>query len=33
MRKAHIPRGMSGGPGSKRPVMLQIPDPTVACFF
>jgi hypothetical protein len=33
MEQAHIPNGMSGGPGSKRPVMLQIPDPTMACFF
>jgi hypothetical protein len=33
MRKAHIPLGMSGGPDRKRPVILQVVDPTVACFF
>jgi hypothetical protein len=33
MRKAHIPIGMSGGPDRKRPVILQVLDPTVACFF
>jgi hypothetical protein len=33
MRKAHIPSGMSGRPGNRRPVMIQVPDPTLACFF
>ena len=33
MRKPHIPIGMSGGPDRKRPVILQVVDPTVACFF
>jgi hypothetical protein len=33
MRKARLAPGLSGGPGSKRPVMMQIPDPTIACVF
>ena len=33
MRKAHIPPTSSGRAVGKRPVMLQVPDLSMACFF
>jgi len=33
MRKAHIPPDSSGRTVGKRPVMLQVPDLSMSCFF
>jgi hypothetical protein len=33
MRKAHLPPGTAGRSGSKRPVILQIPERSVAYYL
>lgn len=33
MRKAHVAPTASGRAMGKRPVMMQVPDPSMACFF
>jgi hypothetical protein len=33
MRKANISPTATGPAGNKRPVMMRVPDPTMACFF
>ena len=33
MQQAEVPPGLTGGPDPKRPVILQIQDPTIACFY
>ena len=33
MRKANISPAAAGRTGSKRPVMMRVPDPSMACFF
>jgi hypothetical protein len=33
MQQAEITPGLTGGPDPKRPVILQIQDPTIACFY
>ena len=33
IRKAHVKPVTSMGMGSRRPVVLQVPDPSMVCFF
>ena len=33
MRKAHVAPTVSGSTTGKRPVMFQVPDPSMVCFF
>ena len=33
IRKAHVKPAISTGTSSRRPVVLQVPDPSMVCFF
>jgi hypothetical protein len=33
MQQAAITPGLTGGPDPKRPVVFQVQDPAVACFY